>query len=161
LLVQHEAWELQLMVKHLGRTNSALNEELKSPTYVGDFFLLFNMQNNFKAYYQSPLGYVEINANAKSIKSIQFIDGEPDEVENSTEIIAVCIKQLDQYFNGHRKKFDFKLQMDGTPFQIMVWNELLKIEQGVTISYNQLAMQIKDTRLARAIGNAVSKKTNF
>jgi len=71
------------------------------------------------------------------------------------------ITQLDGYFNGSLRKFsliqgiDFKLK--GTPFQEKVWQELLNIPYGETISYGELAIRIGNPRAFRAVGMANGK----
>ncbi len=45
----------------------------------------------------------------------------------------------------------------GTPFQIKVWSELLKIKRGKTITYKELAKRIGKPSAFRAVGNAVGK----
>lgn len=44
---------------------------------------------------------------------------------------------------------------DGTPFQQMVWRELLKIPKGKTITYKELAIKVGKPRAIRAVANAV------
>ncbi len=62
--------------------------------------------------------------------------------------------QLSEYFQGKRKKFDLPLVIQGTDFQIQVWNELLKIPYAQTISYGEQAEKIGDKNKARAVGMA-------
>jgi methylated-DNA-[protein]-cysteine S-methyltransferase len=62
--------------------------------------------------------------------------------------------QLSEYFQGKRKKFDLPLVIQGTDFQIQVWNELLKIPYAQTISYGEQAKKIGDKNKARAVGMA-------
>lgn len=63
-------------------------------------------------------------------------------------------KQLDEYFAGRRREFTIELAPKGTAFQIAVWNELLKIPYGDTISYSELAMRIGKPNAVRAVGTA-------
>lgn len=62
--------------------------------------------------------------------------------------------QLDEYFNKSRKTFSITLNPDGTDFQKKVWDELLKIPFGKTISYLQLAMRLGNKNYIRAVGRA-------
>jgi methylated-DNA-[protein]-cysteine S-methyltransferase len=64
------------------------------------------------------------------------------------------ITQLTQYFTGQRKSFDLELAMRGTEFQLAVWNELLRIPYGDTISYAELARRIGRPAAVRAVGAA-------
>ncbi len=64
------------------------------------------------------------------------------------------ISQLNGYFEGARKDFDFPLRFSGTEFQNRVWDELVKIPYGQTISYLQLAERIGDPKAVRAVAQA-------
>lgn len=62
--------------------------------------------------------------------------------------------QLKEYFERVRKNFDIPVDLSGTDFQMKVWNELIKIPYGVTISYKQLAERVGDLYAVRAVGKA-------
>lgn len=53
----------------------------------------------------------------------------------------------------------FKCRLDpkGTQFQKMVWNELLKIPFGKTLSYKDIAKKVNKPNASRAVGNACGK----
>ena len=55
---------------------------------------------------------------------------------------------------GKRKQFDLPLEIEGTEFQKRVWNELLKIPYGKTISYKELAVRLGDEKVIRAAASA-------
>jgi methylated-DNA-[protein]-cysteine S-methyltransferase len=62
--------------------------------------------------------------------------------------------QLKEYFCGERKQFDLPLEIEGTEFQKRVWNELLKIPYGRTISYKELSVRLGDEKVIRAAASA-------
>jgi len=64
------------------------------------------------------------------------------------------IRQIEAYFDGKLKDFDLPLILDGTAFQLLVWNNLRKIPYGETVSYGQLAKRIGSPDAARAVGLA-------
>lgn len=64
------------------------------------------------------------------------------------------IDQLTRYFNGKLAKFGVSVDLIGTPFQIRVWKELLRIPYGTTISYKQLARRIGTSKGFQAVGRA-------
>ena len=70
-------------------------------------------------------------------------------------MIETAVAQLDEYFAGQRLKFDVPLLFVGTEFQKTVWNELLKIPFGKTISYGELARRIGMPKAVRAVANAI------
>lgn len=62
--------------------------------------------------------------------------------------------QLAEYFAGDRTSFDLVLAPRGNDFQVRVWRLLTAIPYGQTRSYGQLAVQLGDPGLARAVGSA-------
>ena len=113
-------------------------------------------------YYQSPVGTVRIKAHKGCINEILFMDEVTEQQRDDNEIIdqadtdvlAKCRQQLDEYFSGERKTFDFPVKQEGTLFQEKVWNELLHIPYGKTISYRQLSQMIGNVKSIRSVGTA-------
>jgi methylated-DNA-[protein]-cysteine S-methyltransferase len=62
--------------------------------------------------------------------------------------------QLDAYFAGELVAFDVPLAVHGTEFQKRVWDQLVQIPYGETISYSELARRLGDLKLVRAVGLA-------
>lgn len=62
--------------------------------------------------------------------------------------------ELHEYFEGNRVDFDVKLDIKGTPFQELVWNELTKIPYGQIRSYGDQAVNIGKPSAVRAVANA-------
>lgn len=65
-----------------------------------------------------------------------------------------AMDQLNRYFNGKLAKFTCSIDLIGTPFQIRVWKELMRIPYGTTISYKQLAKRLGTSRGFQAVGRA-------
>ena len=63
-------------------------------------------------------------------------------------------RQVREYFDGERRVFDLLLAPDGTDFQQSVWEELVKIPYGTTISYLTLAQRVGRPKASRAAGQA-------
>ncbi|MDY6800188.1 MAG: methylated-DNA--[protein]-cysteine S-methyltransferase [Bacteroidota bacterium] len=110
----------------------------------------------FEAFYKSPIGYLRIISNEKDIIKIEFSD-----VYYKMKMIPVqiqnCINQLDEYFSGQRQNFTIGINPAGSEFQAKVWNLLLKIPYGETISYLGLARNFGDEKAIRAIASANGK----
>lgn len=65
-------------------------------------------------------------------------------------------KEVELYLEGKLKDFQTKLDLSsGTPFQISVWKELLKLPYGKVKTYREIAKNIGNPGAARAVGNAV------
>ena len=75
-------------------------------------------------------------------------------VEGSSEVIEMAEQQLNEYFLHQRHEFDIPLLFVGTDFQKKVWNELLKIPYGTTISYGELSRRIGMPKSVRAVASA-------
>jgi methylated-DNA-[protein]-cysteine S-methyltransferase len=72
-------------------------------------------------------------------------------------LLRMTVAQLEEYFAGTRQSFDIPHQLSGTAFQLLVWNELLKIPYGQTWSYGKLAQSIGQPKASRAVGAANSR----
>ncbi|HEX5147512.1 MAG TPA: methylated-DNA--[protein]-cysteine S-methyltransferase [Candidatus Limnocylindrales bacterium] len=68
---------------------------------------------------------------------------------------AIC--QLDEYFRGTRRSFTIPMAPGGTPFQRRVWAALLRIPYGRTMTYGDLAAEVADRSMARAVGAATGR----
>ena len=68
--------------------------------------------------------------------------------------IRKTTEQLTAYFKGKRRDFDLLLDLRGTPFQVGMWKQLLKIPYGSTVSYGEVALRMGNPRASRAVGSA-------
>lgn len=105
------------------------------------------------AYYNSPLGDLEITSLGGKIAGVAFHNAERSQ-DRMTPEIEQCIIELDEYFYRGRKFFNVEVDPSGTEFQKKVWHELISIPYGKTISYLDLAMRIGDINSVRAVGLA-------
>jgi methylated-DNA-[protein]-cysteine S-methyltransferase len=72
----------------------------------------------------------------------------------SEAAFAHAREQLEEYFAGRRRTFDLPLGPAGNEFELAVWEALLEIPYGETMSYGELALQIGKPGAARAVGVA-------
>ena len=79
-----------------------------------------------------------------------------DYEETTSDILNETVRQLDEYFAGKRKNFTIPLLFVGTDFQKKVWNKLLEVPYGKTVSYGELARMIGMPKAFRAVANAIS-----
>jgi methylated-DNA-[protein]-cysteine S-methyltransferase len=75
-------------------------------------------------------------------------------IEDETLAIIETKKQLNEFFKSDRKSFEIPLLLVGTDFQKSVWNELIKIPFGKTISYLELSQKLGDVKAIRAVASA-------
>jgi len=73
---------------------------------------------------------------------------------DGNKLLKETSSQLCAYFAGHLREFDLPLDMQGTPFQKRVWDELLRIPYGETRSYLQVAIAAGAAHAVRAVGAA-------
>ena len=113
-------------------------------------------------YYQSPLGLLRISGTETYISEISFIDHLEEASRNTSHaqlspIILQCLEQLIEYFQGQRRIFELPVFQEGTPFQQKVWNELMSIPYGKTLSYLELSRRMGDVNAIRAAASANGK----
>ena len=109
------------------------------------------------AYYRTPIGIVRITQDGEFISGISIRDEEYEIEPPATPLLQIAIDQLQQYFDGTRKTFDFPIKQPGTDFQQQVWECLLNIEYGTTITYLQQSQQMNNPLAIRAIAAANGK----
>jgi O-6-methylguanine DNA methyltransferase len=112
----------------------------------------------------SPVGRLRLVASEAALVGIWFEHGRdacrsvttlvrkpsPDQ----SPVLACTREQLAEYFAGSRRKFDLPLDARGTEFQRRVWQRLLCISYGETITYGALAHELGDAGASRAVGLA-------
>lgn len=107
---------------------------------------------------QSHIGNLRIEASKKGITAISFISGNPPGKENPNEYTRTCVNQLTDYFSKKRTSFDLVFDFgEATDFQKSVWNTLLLIPYGRTISYSELSIRLGKPKAIRAVGAANGK----
>jgi len=122
--------------------------------------------------FHCPLGTMYAIAEQAGIVRLDFLDNPLDEDglralaihhgimdEISLErdaLLEELVKQIGRYFQGKRRHFDLPLLLRGTTFQREVWDALLTIPYGTTISYGQLATKVgrSSAESSRAVANA-------
>ncbi|HWK57622.1 MAG TPA: methylated-DNA--[protein]-cysteine S-methyltransferase [Parapedobacter sp.] len=108
-----------------------------------------------EVYIQTPLGITVIKGDSDGIVAVSVL--KEDTVKPSQHIpdnLTHAVKQLGEYFAGTRQTFQLRLNPKGTDFQKSVWQELLKISYGKTISYLELSRRLGDVKAIRAVAAA-------
>ena len=96
---------------------------------------------------------IAIEVSGGAVKRLRrgFSDKVPCAVETEAR------RQLAEYFDGRRKNFELPLKPDGTEFELAVWEELIKIPYGETVSYGEIARRIGKPAAVRAAASAVGR----
>ena len=109
------------------------------------------------AYYNSEIGLIEITGTEEGILSVRFVEDTTKKNTESHPCIQECVAQLDEYFRGKRREFSVNLILQGTEFQKQVWQQVMTIPFGKTVSYQDIAVAIGKPKACQAVGNANGK----
>lgn len=114
--------------------------------------------------YMSPLGNILLAADSEGLTGLWF-EGQKYFGNGLTEsrsfsdspALSETKRWLDVYFSGKNPDFTPPLRPAGTPFQKTVWNILLQIPYGETITYGEISRRITGGQKmsAQAVGGAV------
>jgi methylated-DNA-[protein]-cysteine S-methyltransferase len=106
------------------------------------------------SYDQSPIGWLRTVGTEKNIVELKFSKTPGKSDRHLPKCIQTCKKQLQEYFQGRRKKFSLPLELAGTDFQKSVWRELASIPYGQAVSYGDIACRVGNPKSSRAVGGA-------
>ncbi len=110
------------------------------------------------ARFKSPVGTLSVEATDDGICSIRFggRDGARPPISKKTRHnLEAGLQALADYFSGHSPLLP-PLDLHGTEFQRIVWEALLEIPWGETVTYGELAARLGGAG-ARAVGTANAK----
>lgn len=111
----------------------------------------------------SPIGKIRIYACDKGI--IRVCIGLMPSLKNSCALsssraktlLERALKELSEYFAGEKCEFTVPVYLQGTSFELKVWNAVKRIPYGETRTYKDIAAEIGSPRAFRAVGNALSR----
>lgn len=116
----------------------------------------------FESLLKTKIGTIAIYSNGKSLTNVCL----PEAIRPSIDEYAIfsgdtisekAKKEICEYMDGKRRSFDIPVSVEGTPFQKKIYDELLKVPYGQTISYGQLAERTGSKGASRAVGQAMRK----
>mgnify|MGYP002637846978 CR=1 FL=1 len=107
----------------------------------------------------SPVGRIFLVAQDDILIRLEFADqphalGGPSGPTAGSQFLADTRRQLEAYFEDRQHVFDISLKLQGSSFQEKVWNALLDLSVGETLSYSQFANRIGHPDAIRAVGAA-------
>lgn len=109
-----------------------------------------------RAYFNSPIGVLELVCENDLICELNFVK-EIAKVNVNNDILKLALNELELYFSGNLQKFSIPLKFHGTEFEREIYNQLLEIPYGTTITYARLAKNAGHERAFRAAGSANAK----
>jgi methylated-DNA-[protein]-cysteine S-methyltransferase len=103
--------------------------------------------------YTTPLGLFEVVHNEHFIFNSSFT--EKSGTTAKTALSELVYSELSAYFVNNQHRFQLPLKPQGSPYQQKVWNALLVIPVGRTLTYGELAITLQSS--PRAVGQACKK----
>ena len=113
------------------------------------------------ARYSSPIGNLLLLSDGRALTGVQMDTGDA-RPGDADLVLTKAIAWLDAYFRGEDPEMDFPLAPKGTAFQRQVWEILLTIPCGKTITYGDIAREMaaklgREKMSAQAVGGAVGR----
>ena len=121
----------------------------------------------YTCHYESPLGGILLAADEVGLTGLWF-DGQKyfardlpaEHTERNTPLLLKAGRWLDIYFTGREPDFMLPLHPVGSAFRQSVWEILLQIPYGQTMTYGEIARQLTEQKggarvSAQAVGGAV------
>jgi O-6-methylguanine DNA methyltransferase len=125
------------------------------------------MESIYYTELDSPIGCFQVGMTQRGICMFEFPIAERIELhkrvfserfsireEPPQVLLDELKKQVSAYFDGTLKDFSLPLDLIGTPFQVSVWEELVRVKYGTTLSYQELSQRLNAPRAIRAIARA-------
>jgi methylated-DNA-[protein]-cysteine S-methyltransferase len=98
----------------------------------------------------SPIGFFNAIYNEIGLKQLSFLGQKESKHPNDQKLQ----KSIDNFFSTKGLEFLPPIDLQGTDFQLLVWNALCSIPRGSTTSYMAIAEQIGSPNASRAVGTA-------
>ncbi len=120
---------------------------------------MINNYSCYEYYYDSPLGTMQLLSDGKKLTRLGFSDKGSECKSKAIGIFEDTVKWLDCYFAGKRPDFTPDVFASSTQFRNDVWDILMRIPYGQTVTYGDIAKEIVHKRggrmSAQAVGGAV------
>jgi methylated-DNA-[protein]-cysteine S-methyltransferase len=118
--------------------------------------ITFDIKTEYWTDFRSPVGKLRLVADGKGLTRVDFGDHMAPSagICIETKILQQAKRELREYFAGEREEFEVPLNPEGTKFQYQVWNELMKIPYGATMTYGEIARNMGNPDAMRAVGAA-------
>ncbi len=123
---------------------------------VGPLFLAASERGLVALEFDARLpGQQTIRPNPRNLQAeTRSKKGEAVRFEESASAMRAYVRQLEEYFAGKRREFNFALDLRGTDFQWACWRALLAIPYGETRTYADIARAVGRPQGFRAVGMA-------
>lgn len=119
---------------------------------------------------ECKFGTIVVACRSKAICDLQFLGYNKMEVihelashwgvytpTTQDDVMADTVKRI--IFDGYDHEIEIDIDLHGTEFQLKVWKEVMKVQKGETISYQELAERIGEPKAVRAVATAVAQNS--
>ena len=89
--------------------------------------------------FKTKFGFVSIIERKGYVTDINFSKNVKQKIDPKKSAIK---NQIKKFFEGRKKKFNFKCKINGSTMQLKVWKEIKKIPYGMTTTYNNIAKKL-------------------
>lgn len=89
--------------------------------------------------FKTKFGFVSIIERKGYVTDINFSRNVKQKINPKKSVIK---NQIKKFFEGRKKKFNFKCKINGSTTQLKVWKEIKKIPYGMTTTYNNIAKKL-------------------
>lgn len=108
-----------------------------------------------EVFIQTPIGIIAVRGDYEGLAAVSVLDDDTiTPSRNIPDSLTSAVAQLHAYFDGTLQAFRLQLNPKGTDFQKRVWQELMNVPYGKTISYLELSRRIGDVNAIRAAAAA-------
>lgn len=115
------------------------------------------MGDSMNAYYKTKIGVIQLTYEKDILLRIDIVEEVGHENKKNTFTNNI-FTQIEEYLDGKRKKFEnINIKLQGTEFQLRVWNKISQIPYGELLSYKDIAILIGNGNASRAVGKALNK----
>jgi len=106
----------------------------------------------YQARLATPFAVLGIRHGGDYLTGIEFLPRKTRPLSPQTRFAEKVSKQLEAYLGDPDVHFDLPLRLNGTAFQRRVWQAIMQIPRGRTLSYGELARKLFSG--PRAVGQA-------
>jgi methylated-DNA-[protein]-cysteine S-methyltransferase len=104
----------------------------------------------FDVIVEFPRMKVAVSTRTGSVCEIRYLPPSASIVEPRNSLAARAARLLERYRDDPDTRFDLPLLIEGTPFQLRLWDALCEIPRGKTVTYGELARRLGGE--ARSVG---------
>ena len=108
--------------------------------------------NGYQARLATPFAVLGIRHEADCLTGIDFLPRKTPTLSPQTRFAEKVSKRLEAYLQDPDESFDLPLRLQGTPYQRRVWQAIMQIQRGHTLTYGELARKLFSG--PRAVGQA-------